>query len=52
MAEAPSVGKPIVLYDVLSIGAQAYMAVANELMAREAQIALPREHRPVREASA
>jgi chromosome partitioning protein len=35
LAEAPSFGKPIVLYDVQSIGAQAYMAVANELMARE-----------------
>ena len=55
LAEAPSFGKPIVLYDVLSIGAQAYMAVANELMAREAQITVPTEHggehRPVREAS-
>jgi chromosome partitioning protein len=34
LAEAPSFGKPIVLYDVASVGAQAYMAVANELMAR------------------
>ena len=35
LAEAPSFGKPIVLYDVQSIGAQAYMAIADELMARE-----------------
>lgn len=35
LAEAPSFGKPIMLYDVQSIGAQAYMAVAQELMARE-----------------
>ena len=35
LAEAPSFGKPIVLYDVQSVGAQAYMAVANELMERE-----------------
>jgi chromosome partitioning protein len=35
LAEAPSFGKPIMLYDVQSIGAQAYMAVANELLARE-----------------
>jgi chromosome partitioning protein len=34
LAEAPSFGKPIVLYDVASVGAQAYMAVANELIAR------------------
>ncbi|MBA3673028.1 MAG: ParA family protein [Gemmatimonadaceae bacterium] len=36
LAEAPSFGKPIILYDVQSVGAQAYMAVANELIEREA----------------
>ena len=35
LAEAPSFGKPIVLYDLASVGAQAYMSVARELMARE-----------------
>jgi chromosome partitioning protein len=39
LAEAPSFGKPIVLYDVQSIGAQAYIAVAHELMHREANAA-------------
>ena len=39
LAEAPSFGKPIVLYDVQSIGAQAYMAAANELIAREKKAA-------------
>ena len=39
LAEAPSFGKPIVLYDVQSIGAQAYMAAANELIARETKAA-------------
>ena len=34
LAEAPSFGKPIILYDVASIGAQAYISVAKELMAR------------------
>jgi chromosome partitioning protein len=34
LAEAPSFGKPIILYDVASIGAQAYVKVAEELMAR------------------
>jgi chromosome partitioning protein len=34
LAEAPSFGKPIILYDVASVGAQAYVAVAKELMAR------------------
>ena len=35
LAEAPSFGKPIILYDVQSIGAQAYMAVARELLERD-----------------
>ena len=41
LAEAPSFGKPIVLYDVQSIGAQAYIAVANELIARETMTPKP-----------
>jgi chromosome partitioning protein len=45
LAEAPSFGKPIVLYDVQSIGAQAYMSVANELMARESNALGQREER-------
>jgi chromosome partitioning protein len=36
LAEAPSFGKPIVLYDIGSIGAKAYMSVAKELMERTA----------------
>lgn len=32
LAEAPSFGKPIILYDVSSVGAQAYMGVAKELI--------------------
>jgi chromosome partitioning protein len=34
LAEAPSFGRPILLYDVTSIGAQAYMSVARELIDR------------------
>ncbi len=34
LAEAPSFGKPIILYDVASVGAQAYMKVAHELIRR------------------
>jgi chromosome partitioning protein len=34
LAEAPSFGKPIVLYDILSAGAQAYLSLAREIMAR------------------
>jgi chromosome partitioning protein len=35
LAEAPSFGKPIILYDVASVGAQAYMSIARELLARQ-----------------
>ena len=34
LAEAPSFGKPIILYDVASVGAKAYMGVAKELIER------------------
>ena len=43
LAEAPSFGKPIILYDVASVGAQAYMGVARELLQRHARpVALDR----------
>jgi chromosome partitioning protein len=35
LAEAPSFGKPIVLYDILSAGAQSYLALAREVIARD-----------------
>ena len=38
LAEAPSFGKPIILYDVASVGAKAYMGVAQELIHRTAQL--------------
>jgi chromosome partitioning protein len=34
LAEAPSFGKPIILYDINSVGAKAYMNVATEVIAR------------------
>jgi chromosome partitioning protein len=34
LSEAPSFGKPIILYDVLSSGAENYMALTKEVMAR------------------
>src|SRR3954465_1797299 len=34
LAEAPSFGKPILLYDDLSVGAKSYLAVAEELLRR------------------
>jgi chromosome partitioning protein len=41
LAEAPSFGKPIIVYDVASVGAQSYMSVARELIARNGSNALP-----------
>ncbi len=35
LAEAPSFGQPIAMYDVASAGAQAYLALAEELMERQ-----------------
>jgi chromosome partitioning protein len=58
LAEAPSFGKPIVLYDVQSIGAQAYIGIAHELIAREARterehhLAIESAHSSASEASA
>jgi len=34
LAEAPSYGKPILSYDIGSVGAAAYMSVAKEFMKR------------------
>jgi len=39
LAEAPSFGKPIIVYDVASVGAQSYMSVAKELLTRNGSIA-------------
>ncbi|MGQ0814460.1 MAG: ParA family protein [Gemmatimonadota bacterium] len=36
LAEAPSFGKPIVVYDILSAGAQSYLALAQEIIAYHA----------------
>lgn len=36
LAEAPSFGEPILLYDVLSAGAQAYLALASEIIQGQA----------------
>jgi chromosome partitioning protein len=36
LSEAPSHGKPVILYDINSAGAVAYMEVARELMRRQA----------------
>jgi chromosome partitioning protein len=35
LGEAPSHGMPAILYDVMSRGAEAYLALARELLARD-----------------
>jgi chromosome partitioning protein len=37
LAEAPSFGKPIVVYDILSAGAQSYLSLAKEVISRTEQ---------------
>src|SRR6266850_27447 len=41
LAEAPSFGKPILLYDVQSVGAKSYLAVAQEVIRRVEHGAVP-----------
>ncbi len=43
LAEAPSFGRPILLYDVQSVGAKSYLALSQELVRR-----LPRDDAPNR----
>ena len=48
LAEAPSFGKPILLYDIQSVGAKSYLAVAQELVRRvEGTTPIPRSLPPV-----
>jgi chromosome partitioning protein len=42
LAEAPSFGRPILLYDAVSAGAQAYLALAREILGRDAGEEKPR----------
>jgi chromosome partitioning protein len=38
LAEAPSYGKPALLYDLKSAGSQAYLKLATEVIRRERQL--------------
>ena len=52
LAEAPSFGKPILMYDVQSVGAKTYLSVAQELLRRadsgelSAEMELPHANMP------
>lgn len=50
LAEAPSFGKPILLYDVQSVGATSYLGLAQELLRRvaEAQTGAPAPEEDIR----
>jgi len=41
LAEAPSYGKPIILYDIRSRGAESYLQLAKEIMAHDKKSARP-----------
>jgi chromosome partitioning protein len=43
LAEAPSFGKPVLLYDVQSIGAKSYLSVAQEFIRRSEALATSEE---------
>jgi chromosome partitioning protein len=45
LSEAPSHGKPALLYDVQSKGAQGYLSLAHEILARETATTAPRAQR-------
>jgi chromosome partitioning protein len=50
LAEAPSFGKPILLYDVQSVGAKSYLSVAQDLVRRlEAPASLETSSEPLPE---
>ena len=43
VSEAPSHGKPVLLYDLRCAGAQAYVQLAREVLQRERQAAIGRQ---------
>jgi chromosome partitioning protein len=52
IAEAPSFGKPIVLYDILSVGAKSYLSLAKEVIARRRSRTVDSEAEPAPAAAA
>ena len=52
IAEAPSFGKPIVLYDILSVGAKSYLSLAKEVIAKRGKGGRAAEPEPAPTATA
>jgi chromosome partitioning protein len=52
IAEAPSFGKPIVLYDILSVGAKSYLSLAKEVIAKKGKGGRSAEAEPAPAAAA
>jgi len=46
LGEAPSHGLPVILYDVKSRGAEAYLALAREVLRRRVPLASPASRTP------
>lgn len=44
LSEAPSFGKPVLLYDALSIGAKQYIELAREILLRDGKVVLSASH--------
>ena len=51
IAEAPSFGEPIVMYDILSVGAKSYLALAQEVIARDETEPTPHRSGPLTDSS-
>lgn len=47
LSEAPSFGKPVLLYDAVSIGARNYMSLAKEIIRNNKSFLRPQEEEPV-----
>ena len=48
LSEAPSHGRPVILYDIESKGAQSYLQLADELLGRHHAVTTERKRAAVR----
>jgi hypothetical protein len=44
VSEAPSYGKPVLVYDLKCVGSEAYLRLATEVIARERELTGPKPH--------